>query len=86
MTPVAFVKQSRSVIVPPPKTIDIHWDAGYYANFVIVSSTDLTTPLNQWQTWGTTTGTNLIVAADEPQRYFAVYGTNDAGESSWGGK
>jgi len=68
---------------PAPEILWV-WNPGGYSNFVMVTSTDLSVPLAQWETLVVTTDTNVWVAKDAPQRFYALYGTNlITGDSAW---
>ena len=85
---VQTVAKTATVQTPPvvlyPTPITWTWNPGGYSNFVVVTSTELTTPLLQWPTYVITTGTNFQAYADESQRFFSLYGTNAVtGENAW---
>lgn len=82
--PALVTHQSQAVVGPHIYTC--YWTPGEYTNFVVVSATDLHTPLLQWPTWLETMETNFPFTVDDPQRFFALYGTNKVTrESAWGG-
>lgn len=59
------------------------WNPGGYSNFVLVSTGDLSVPLAQWAAFLSTDQTNAIVPMDQPAQFFALYGTNNSGQSAW---
>lgn len=76
--------EESSVSSALPRPITWTWNPGGYSNFVVVTSTELTTPLLQWPTYAITTDTNFQAFADESQRFFSLYGTNAVtGENAW---
>ena len=85
--PAARRAESRAQAMPlvaPARTLEMQWSPGDFADFVIVTSPDPRLPLTQWPAAGETQQTRFQFLADEPQRFFALYGTNaETGDSAW---
>lgn len=85
--PLVTAQSAAQPAVVAPRAFTVVWNPGGYAHFVVVTSPDLTTPLVQWPTLLETDTTNFQFVADEPQRYFTLYGTNaETGENAWAGE
>ncbi len=82
----AITRSASLTTQPAPHLWNLSWTPGQYTNFVVITSSDIRTPLAHWQTYAVTSQTNVQFVTTESRQYFAVYGTNPAdGQSAWGG-
>lgn len=78
----AFSSAQPELSFPPPD-FNLTWDVGGYTNFVVITSPEVSAPLEQWQVYAGGATNEVPVFVNQPRQFFMVYGTNEDGFSDW---